>query len=430
METFEKQLNRLQEFITEMEGTSSNKVKLGIIKKYSNDTFIVKVLKYTYNWYKKYGVHVRVLKKHSDLQRDGYIDLFYLLDALEKRTITGHTAIAYVNGFISNLDSKYHDLIYRIIDRDLKIRANGRSINKVIPGCLPTFKVALANNYSPKRVDLENEEWFGSRKLDGIRCLIRKEGETITAFSRNGKEIETLGKIKEEVESLSGNFVLDGEICLVDENGKEDFQGIMKQIRRKNHIIENPKYLVFDCITLNEFDEAKGNDNPLSNRLNFAKKIVGTKKYIEVIDQEIVKTEERFTEMVKDAEAQGFEGIMLRKNSDYEGKRGWNLLKVKKFFDEEYTVTDIKMGMMRWIENGSEVEKEVLRNIIIEHKGCRVSVGSGFSKEEREHYHSNPKDILGKTVTVQYFEETQNQSGGFSLRFPVIKFVYENGRTV
>jgi len=430
METFEKQLDRLQGFVTEMEGTSSNKVKLGIIKKYSNDTFIVKVLKYTYNWYKKYGVHVRVLRKHPDLKKDGYIDLFYLLDALAQRTITGHTAIAHVNGFISNLDSKYHDLIYRIIDRDLKIRANGRSINKVIPGCIPTFKVALANNYSPKRVDLENEEWFGSRKLDGIRCLIRKEGTTVTAFSRNGKEIETLGRIKEEIGNLSGNFVLDGEICLVDENGKENFQGIMKQIRKKNHTIENPKYLVFDCLTLNEFDEAKGEGNLLSNRLNFAKKTIGTKKFIEVIDQEIVKTEDRFTEMVKDAEAQGFEGIMLRKNSDYEGKRGWNLLKVKKFFDDEYTVTDVKMGKMRWIENGTEVEKEVLRNIIIEHKGCRVGVGSGFSKEEREHYHSNPKDILGKTVTVQYFEETQNQSGGFSLRFPVIKFVYENGRTV
>ena len=134
--------------------------------------------------------------------------------------------------------------------------------------------------------------------------------------------------------------------------------------------------------------------------------------------------------MVKDAEDQGFEGIMVRKNSDYEGKRGWNLLKVKKFHDEEYEVKDIQMGMMRWIENGAEVEKEVLRNIIIEHKGCLVSVGSGFSKEEREHYHKNPNEILGKTVTVQYFEESQNQSGGYSLRFPVIKFVYENGRTV
>tara|TARA_Y100000389_G_scaffold76056_2_gene72710 strand:- start:283 stop:1572 length:1290 start_codon:yes stop_codon:yes gene_type:complete len=428
--TFIQNLDRLQEFIQEMEATSSNKVKLEILKKYSNDPFIVKVLKYTYNWYKKYGVHVRVLRKHPELQSDGYQDLFNLLDALEQRTITGHMAIANVNGFISNLPEQYHDLIYRIIDRDLKIRANGRSINKVIPGCIPTFKVALANNYSPKRVDLENEEWFGSRKLDGIRCLIRKEGSDVTAYSRNGKEIETLGKILGEVKLLPGNFVLDGEICMVDENGKEDFQGIMKQIRRKDHTIENPKYLVFDCITLNEFDEAKGNDNPLSNRLNFAKKIVGTKKYIEVIDQEIVKTEERFAEMVKDAEDQGFEGIMVRKNSDYEGKRGWNLLKVKKFHDEEYEVKDIQMGNMRWIENGSEVEKEVLRNIIIEHKGCLVSVGSGFSKEEREHYHRNPNAILGKTVCIQYFEESQNQSGGYSLRFPVIKYVYENGRTV
>jgi len=430
MATFIENLDRLQGFIEEMESTSSNKEKLAILKKYSDDYFIVKVLKYTYNWYKKYGVHVRVLKKHSDLKKDGYIDLFYLLDALDHRTITGHTAIAHVNGFISYLPEKYHDLIHRIIDRDLKIRANGRSINKVIPGCIPTFKVALANNYSPKRVDLVNEEWFGSRKLDGIRCLIRKEGDSITAFSRNGKEIETLGKILEEVKGLQGDFVLDGEICLVDENGKEDFQGIMKQIRRKDHTIDNPKYLVFDCITLNEFDEAKGNDNPLSNRLNFAKRIVGDGKYIEVIDQEIVKTEERFAEMVKDAEDQGFEGIMVRKNSDYEGKRGWNLLKVKKFHDEEYEVKDIQMGMMRWIENGAEVEKEVLRNIIIEHKGCLVSVGSGFSKEEREHYHKNPNQILGKTVTVQYFEESQNQSGGYSLRFPVIKFVYKNGRTV
>ncbi len=428
--TFIQNLDRLQEFIQEMEATSSNNVKLEILKKYSNDPFIVKVLKYTYNWYKKYGVHVKVLRKHPELQSDGYQDLFYLLDALEQRTITGHAAIANVNGFISSLPEQYHDLIYRIIDRDLKIRANGRSINKVIPGCIPTFKVALANNYSPKRVDLENEEWFGSRKLDGIRCLIRKEGSDVTAYSRNGKEIETLGKILGEVKLLPGNFVLDGEICMVDKNGKEDFQGIMKQIRRKDHTIENPKYLVFDYLTIEEFDNAKGEGNPLGDRIQKAKEIVGDGTYIEVINQEIVKTEDRFAEMVKDAEDQGFEGIMVRKNSDYEGKRGWNLLKVKKFHDEEYEVKDIQMGNMRWIENGSEVEKEVLRNIIIEHKGCLVSVGSGFSKEEREHYHKNPNAILGKTVTVQYFEESRNQSGGYSLRFPVIKYVYENGRTV
>jgi hypothetical protein len=38
-------------------------------------------------------------------------------------------------------------------------------------------------------------------------------------------------------------------------------------------------------------------------------------------------------------------------------------------------------------------------------------------------------DIIGKTITVQYFEETNNDKGGISLRFPTVKHIYENGRT-
>ena len=49
-------------------------------------------------------------------------------------------------------------------------------------------------------------------------------------------------------------------------------------------------------------------------------------------------------------------------------------------------------------------------------------------KNEREMYFKSPQDIIGKTVTIQYFEESKNQNGGFSLRFPVLKHVYTNGR--
>ena len=31
----------------------------------------------------------------------------------------------------------------------------------------------------------------------------------------------------------------------------------------------------------------------------------------------------------------------------------------------------------------------------------------------------NPESYIGKIISVQYFEETQNQNGGLSLRFPV-----------
>ena len=45
-------------------------------------------------------------------------------------------------------------------------------------------------------------------------------------FSRTGKEFTTLNKVKEAIEDtgiISTTF--DGEICLVDEDGNEDFQG-------------------------------------------------------------------------------------------------------------------------------------------------------------------------------------------------------------
>jgi len=57
-------------------------------------------------------------------------------------------------------------------------------------------------------------------------------------------------------------------------------------------------------------------------------------------------------------------------------------------------------------------------------------VGSGFSQEQRRLYYKHPEQIIGKTVTVQYFEESQNQDGGYSLRFPVIKVIYETNRDI
>ena len=62
-------------------------------------------------------------------------------------------------------------------------------------------------------------------------------------------------------------MVFDGEVCMVDDNGVEDFQGIMKEIKRKDHTIKNPKYKVFDYLMLEEFDNQESERN-LSDRLS------------------------------------------------------------------------------------------------------------------------------------------------------------------
>ena len=429
----------LQSFINEMNDSSSGNHKIATIKKYADNSeenedreFLQNIFHYTYNPYFKYNVTSKNCKKNSDLlgHPNTYGSIFTLLDDLRNRVCTGHTAIANVNRFILE-NMQYETLIYNIIDRDLKMGANTTSINKAVhPDLIPTFKVALANPYNVKRVDFQSGDWYGSRKLDGVRCICRKEMNTVTFYSRSGKEFLTLDNLANEISKIGGDFILDGEICMVDKDGNEDFQGIMKQIRKKDHQIDNPKFFVFDYLTLEEFDNKVGT-KPLTERLSNGYDRLPeniNSDMLEFLPQEQLTTEEQFTEMAKAAEEAGFEGIMVRKNVGYEGKRSHNLLKVKKFHDAEYTVLGTTNAFIRWTENGKQVERECLSNITIEHKGCKVNVGSGFSKEQREMYFKSPQDIIGKTVTIQYFEESENQNGGFSLRFPVLKHVYTNGR--
>ena len=79
-----------------------------------------------------------------------------------------------------------------------------------------------------------------------------------------------------------------------------------------------------------------------------------------------------------------------------------------------------KERLEKWVEIYSIPKKH-------KHKGNTVSVGSGFSIEDRNHYYNNPNDIVGKEITVQYFEESTDKTGKHSLRFPVCKTVYEAG---
>ena len=253
-------LEELQLFVQEMKNTSSLIAKKEIIKSYKGNHYIENALYYTYNPYLKYYVTSKSIEKNSDIcdMNCIYDNIWDLLDALINREYTGHDAIAMVNGFITN-HMQFKNLILSIIDRNLEIRASESVINKVIPNLIPTFDVALATKYEPKFCDFENETWMSSRKLDGVRCIIRKEEGSVIAYSRQGNEFTTLQKVLDDVAKIPGNFVFDGEICKMDKDGAEDFQGIMKEIKRKDHTMEDPKYIIFDMLTLEEFDTKQGN---------------------------------------------------------------------------------------------------------------------------------------------------------------------------
>jgi len=422
-------MTELQNFIDDMRATSSSTDKIAIIARSS--AFIHKVLEYTYNPFKQYYTTSKTCKKNSDKCYYDGRDLypFELLDSLSDRKFTGHEAIALVNGWVAN--TAYGELLYRIIDKNLDIRAGDKVINKAVPGLIPTFSVALAQEYKGK-CDW-NDSWYASRKLDGVRCLAITDFEgKCTLYSRMGKELTTLNKVKEAIEATNViNTVFDGEICLVDDNGNEDFQGVMKQLRRKDHQIENPVFMIFDMIHKPDFDKQKG-DLVLSERLrtlrgwfNGRNIIDSTLRYCQQYE---ITDDEHFETWSKISSDNKWEGFMIRKDVGYEGKRSKNLQKVKKFYDAEYEVIDFDVDNHEVVRDGKSETLKMLSQVWIEHKGHRVKVGSGWTQEQRLQYMDG--SIVGKIITVQYFEETHNDKGGISLRFPTVKIVHGDKREV
>lgn len=422
----------LRESIDDLNSSNSTLDKIAVLAnpKY-NDQFILDVMIATYNPFVKYYVTSANLIKNKNLCIKHNYDIFEVLNKLSNREVTGHDAIALVNGLIEN-HVEYADIIYNIIDRNLKTRATTTIINKVFTDLIPTFDVVLAKKYDEhmKKVKF-SDGWLASRKLDGLRCIaIIDEFGDITLRSREGNEFMTLDLVKEELSKLNlTSTVFDGEICIVDEDGNENFSAIQKEWNKKDYTIPNPRYKIFDMLTLEEFTAKKGKVK-LSERLVNLSVIPENNTILSVVEQILVRDEEHLKELREKAQELGWEGIMIRKDVPYEGKRTDKLLKCKLFYDDEYIVKDVVMNVMRVIVNQAEVEEEMLSKVIIEHKGYDVSVGSGFSLEERRLYYKHPELIIGKEITVQYFEETTNEQGGLSLRFPTVKAIWEDKRNV
>jgi DNA ligase-1 len=427
--------------VRDLRATSSTIDKQGIIEDYCNHnseaaSFAKKILLYTYHPLWQYNVTSDNLKKKNSLRGKSYKNFFGLLDDLKSRKITGHDAIGAVHTFIDSQSNKNNieELIHCIIDKDLKTRAGDKIINKAIPDHIPEFSVALADKYEPKLVDWK-DGWYVSRKIDGARCIaIVDENGDASFFSRTGKSFDTLDIVAGGIKALGiTNVVFDGELCLVDDEGNEDFQGIMKQLKKKDHTIPNPSYKIFDIISHDEFYSKKGDKNrPYSIRYANLCAVMQPNECscLSVLEQEVIKNDEHFFRCMDKAKEYGWEGLMLRADEPYKGKRSKDLLKFKSFFDDEYEVVDVEMGPFRYVKNGAECEETMLSCVMIKHKDNIVRVGSGFTIEQRQGFYKHPSKILGKIITVQYFEETKNQDGGISLRFPTFKILHGSARTV
>jgi len=417
--------------------------KINLLKEHRSD-FYDEIVRDALDKSVTYGITskgVEIQPHASEDHFSGWYDGFHrILDRLSSRELTGNEAIEHITDYLQHWDADTQRFFLRILDRDLNLGISWDTYRSEVMGLNDQFEVALAQHLEKaKGVNPVNGEWFASRKLDGCRLIaIIRNGE-VEFRSRQNKVFTTLDNLKPAVANfaspLAGEWVLDGEICKMDKDGNEDFQGIMKEVRRKDYSIESCCYNVFDVLTYDEFRLGK-TTKTFSQRLDLLYKLNEAYQehphgdcWVKPLKQERLFCQEDFDRWAGYVEAGNWEGFMLRKDVPYQSGRTKDLLKAKKFEDFEAQVDSIEIGKMSTALPGQgNVEYEGVAALHITYEGNDVKVGAGLSREQRITWMKDPSLIVGKVITVKYFERTVNQQGKVSLRFPTLKVVHGDVR--
>lgn len=418
--------------LNRIKNESSRNKKEEIIAEFKDNDLIMATLNFLYNDYIVTGLAMKKIQKEigvvANKQLGNLMDVYEYLT----RNSTGSDAnISVVQDFIyRNADSEDEiKFLQELFTKTYTCGATAKTINKALGyGFIPEFSVMLAHPYE-KYADKLNGEFFVTKKLDGNRVVaVVDDFGVANFFTRNGKIIDGLNDIKNDIHILANNhvlmrsqynkgFVLDGEITVSNPTipTKDIFAETMK-IVRKDGVKTGVALNVFDLIPLDEFMSGKST-LVYSERRQDMDNLIGKfqSEHIKLLPllyrgNDLDAIEPLLNQVVAEDE----EGLMINTDDYYVTKRTSSLLKVKTFKEADLEVVDVFAGEGKY--------KGLLGGIIVDYKGVKVGVGSGFTDEQRKDFWKNQKDLVGKIVAIQYFSESKNKDNDeISLRFPVFK---------
>lgn len=410
--------------IKQLRGESSTNAKKEILVHHKNNELLQKVLFYTYNPFLKYGMSEKILTEqlknmsfiHSENEN---IDIFQLLDKLASSNINNDLREEIAETLMKIKDNEIFELYKCILLKDLKIGVNVSTINKVWKSLVPKFEIQLAKGF--KDVSLKDNEYiYITEKLDGIRCVMIKSGDSVKFFTRQGKEINGLFEIEKEIMEIfkDKDIVLDGELLAINYenlNSGDLYRKTVKIVNKKDGEKTGVHYCVFDVLSLEEFKQKTGTHTYKERRriLNCLLKNEETNFLVRVPVLYEGTDHSKIHELLNVMDNSGKEGIMINRDVEYKFKRHNGIVKVKTMLSADLKIIGFEEGTGRL--------KHTLGAIIVDYKGTKVNVGSGFKDAERNLIWGNREKLLHTIAEIQYFEESQNEDGQISIRFPVFK---------
>jgi hypothetical protein len=229
--------------LDELESTAGSNAKKEILFKNRHNELLKKVFiaacdPYTVYYVNKFKMPVSKDEQSDDNILDYFCDV--VLPPLSSRTMTGNDAKQWVTDAFERMNENQQKWCLRILLKNLRVGVQESTLNKVWPGLVKSFAVALATTVKSEFVKgegiriLDNVEYpvRCEPKLDGLRCIAVKQDGVVTLFTRNGTVLESsaLQSIKETLEKLPyDNIVLDGELLDDDLTWNSTISAAMKK---------------------------------------------------------------------------------------------------------------------------------------------------------------------------------------------------------
>jgi len=258
---------------------------------------------------------------------------------------------------------------------------------------------------------------FSQPKLDGIRCIVTKDG----MFSRNGKPIISAPHIFESLKPLfevMPDLIFDGELYA--DKFANDFNKIVSLVKKTKptdvdlkESKKNIQYWIYDL---------PDNDILFGYRCEKLHELIENynvfNKYCVEVETQICNDENEVTGLYEEYVDNGFEGQMLRTNGKYENKRSKNLLKHKSFVDDEYTILDIVEGEGNRTGTAGYMVFET-----IDGKPFKSNVKGTW--DETAEMLKSKKKLIGKQATIKYFNLTPDGIPRFPFVINIDRNEYE-----
>jgi len=291
----------------------------------------------------------------------------------------------------------------------------------------------LAEKYAPKHVTFPV---YSQPKLDGIRCLARKDG----LWSRNGKPIVSCPHIMEALHNVFvdyPNLVIDGE--LYNHDLKAEFEQIVSLTKKQKptdaDLAKSKALIQYHVFDIQSADEYTARWMFIDEKLfDFSEMFIDEKLFDFSEDEEdnggyglpsciqrvysaYCPDQEHLDLVYRNYLGEGYEGQMIRNpKSQYEFKRTKNLLKRKEFLDQEFIIHDIVEGVGNRSGMAGRIEYKTKDGKVF---GSGIRGGVEHNRmllEQRASY-------IGGTGTVRF----QNWTEDGVPRFPVTVSVWAKG---